>query len=115
MVRQTPEEVAIWICNNVPAMRPQYGPEDEAVIAKAIQDLINVNSVKALMWELHTRYLAGPIDLRFLRGRWCVLLPVGNQMCVADASFADTPEQALRNTIAAWDARSPDKPFGWTV
>ncbi len=68
-----------------------------------------------LMSELHKRYVTGPIDLRFTNGRWCVMLPVGNQMMVADASFADTPEQALRNTIAAWDARSTDKPFGWSA
>ena len=42
MIRQTPEEVAIWICNNIPAVRPQYGPEDVAGIAKAIQDLVDL-------------------------------------------------------------------------
>lgn len=70
--------------------------------------------VSDLTRALYERYRIGPIDLRYRKDEWCVMLPVGNQMMVVDGSFADTPEQALQQAIERWDTRSPEHPFGWS-
>jgi hypothetical protein len=80
----------------------------------AAQERERTAEIHFLTQELYNRYKTGPIDLRYTsEGRWCVMLPFGNQMWVVDGSFASTPDQALRQTIARWNARSPQYPFSW--
>ena len=51
------------------------------------------------------------VDVRYHRGLWGVMVPVGNIMVKVPGSFHNTPEEALSYCLQRWAERSPARPF----